>query len=434
MKNYFVKLQLLFYNPIIIYLILMISISFIAINSAIPLTKINYPRILNPNFGIKQIIFIGIGVFIVIAIVVIGSDRIRALRWWIYFFWMIPLIGLFINKYLFSVKYAIERNGAHSWYEIGSNTIQPSEFMKIGIVLVVADIIQKHNERYPHLNRTFKTDFYLLVKIMMAILPPTLLIFLQPDSGITMIILFFIALMIFASGIQWRYVLTIGGICLVLITIFILLVTTFPEFLSETLKIDSYKLSRFYGWFSPFETMKTHGHQLAKGLLAIGSGGLTGNGFQSSRVYFPEAHTDFIFAVIGMDFGLIGTLITVTLCALFDIEILNTATLNRGHYNSYVCIGIFGMLFFQQIQNIGMTIGLLPITGITLPFISYGGSSSLSYMILFGLVLSAYLEGLKIEHKEVDFHERTLYLKTKVYLKDNTIYSKNEIKNSKSKQ
>lgn len=423
MKNYFGKFKLLFYNPIIIYLILMILMGFIAINSAIPLTRINYPELLNPKFGIKQLVFIGIGGFVAIVILMIGSDRIRALRWWIYGFWMIPLIGLFIHQYLFKIPFAIDRNGAYSWYEFRGYTIQPSEFMKIGLVLVVADIIQTHNEHYPHLSRTYKTDFYLLVKIMMALLPPALLILSQPDSGITMIILFFIALMILASGIQWRYILTIGGISLLLMTIFILLVTIFPEFLTDVLKIKGYKLGRFYGWFDPFGTIQTHGNQLAKGLLAIGSGGLIGNGFQSLRVYFPEAHTDFIFAVIGMDFGLIGTLMTVTLCVLFDFEILNIAALNRGHYNSYVCIGIFGMLFFQQIQNIGMTIGLLPITGITLPFISYGGSSSLSYMILFGLVLSSYLEGLKINHKEVDYHEHTLYLKTRAYLKDNTKYN-----------
>ena len=172
MKEYFGKFKLLFYNPIIVYLILMILIGFIAINSAIPLTKVNYPKLLNPNFGIKQLLFIGIGVFIIIAILMIGSDRIRALRWWIYGFWMLPLIGLFIHQYLFEIPFAIDRNGAYSWYEFGGNTIQPSEFMKIGLVLVVADIIQRHNEYYPHLSRTYKTDFYLLVKIMMVVLPP----------------------------------------------------------------------------------------------------------------------------------------------------------------------------------------------------------------------------------------------------------------------
>ncbi|WP_338507245.1 FtsW/RodA/SpoVE family cell cycle protein [Turicibacter sp. KK003] len=421
MRNILNKFKVLFYNPIIVYLILIIGIGVVAIQSASPLFKINYAAT-HDNNAFKQLLFIGIGAVIAVFIIIIGIERIRALRWWIYGFWMIPLLGLFAYKKLhLPIPFVKDLNGAVSWYELpgGLGTIQPSEFMKIGLVLVVADIIQRHNERYPHIRRTFKTDLNLLMKIMAAIFPPSILIFIQPDSGVTMIILFFIAIMIFSSGIQWRYILTVGGIVIVLIATFILLVGVFPEFLTGTLGIDAYKLSRFFGWFDPFGTMDKDGMQLAKGLLAIGSGNLIGNGFQSAHVYFPEAHTDFIFAVIGMDFGLIGTLITITLCGLFDYEILNTATLNRGHYNSYVCIGIFGMLFFQQIQNIGMTIGLLPITGITLPFISYGGSSSLSYMILFGIVLASYIEGIKIKHNEVDYHERTLYLKTKAYIKDN---------------
>ena len=411
-RNILNKFKVLFNNPIIVYLILIIGIGVVAIQSASPLFKINYAAT-HDNNAFKQLLFIGIGAVIAVFIIIIGIERIRALRWWIYGFWMIPLLGLFAYKKLhLPIPFVKDLNGAVSWYELpgGLGTIQPSEFMKIGLVLVVADIIQRHNERYPHIRRTFKTDLNLLMKIMAAIFPPSILIFIQPDSGVTMIILFFIAIMIFSSGIQWRYILTVGGIVIVLIATFILLVGVFPEFLTGTLGIDAYKLSRFFGWFDPFGTMDKDGMQLAKGLLAIGSGNLIGNGFQSAHVYFPEAHTDFIFAVIGMDFGLIGTLITITLCGLFDYEILNTATLNRGHYNSYVCIGIFGMLFFQQIQNIGMTIGLLPITGITLPFISYGGSSSLSYMILFGIVLASYIEGIKIKHNEVDYHERTLSL------------------------
>lgn len=420
LRTIFNNLRILLYNPIIVYLILIIGIGLVAIESAVPLTKINYPAI-TINYASRQLLFISLGAIVALFVVIIGSDRIRALRWWIYGFWMIPLIGLFAYKHLhIPIPFVKELNGAVSWFELpGIGTIQPSEFMKIGLVLVVADIIQSHNEHYPHLSRNFKTDFRLLCKIMLAVLPPAILIFIQPDSGVTMIVLFFIALMIFASGIQWRYILTVGGLAIALITLFIVLVGIFPDFLTDTLGVAPYKLNRFFGWFDPFGTMGSEGMQLAKGLLAIGSGNLVGNGFQSSTVYFPEAHTDFIFAVIGMDFGLIGTLITVILCGLFDYEILNTATLNRGHYNSYVCIGIFGMLFFQQIQNIGMTIGLLPITGVTLPFISSGGSSSISYMILFGLVLASYIEGIRIKHNEVDFHERTLYLKTKAYIKDN---------------
>ncbi|MTM60631.1 FtsW/RodA/SpoVE family cell cycle protein, partial [Turicibacter sanguinis] len=409
---------ILFYNPIIVYLLLIIGISLVAITSSAPLTEIQYGA---SDYAMRQGLFYGIGFILTFIIIIIGTDRIRALRWWLYGFVMILLFGLFIHeKGIMNVPFAKNINGATCWYILpGIGTLQPSEFMKIALALVVADIIQKHNEFYPHLKRTVKTDFLLLLKIGAAIVPPAFLIFEQPDSGVTMIILFFVALMIFSSGIKWRYIFIVGSIAMVGITIFILAVGVFPDFLTNVLGIQAYKLSRFFGWFDPFGTIQGAGNQLAKGLLAIGSGHLIGNGFQSLTTYFPEAHTDFIFAVIGMDFGLIGTLITVILCGLFDFEILNTATLNRGHYNSYLCVGIFGMLFFQQIQNIGMTIGMLPITGVTLPFISYGGSSLLSYMILFGLILSSHIEGMKLKHSEVDYHERTLYLKTKAYIKDN---------------
>ena len=418
MKDILNKFKILFYNPIIVYLLLIIGISLVAITSSAPLTEIQYGA---SDYAMRQGLFYGIGFILTFIIIIIGTDRIRALRWWLYGFVMILLFGLFIHeKGIMNVPFAKNINGATCWYILpGIGTLQPSEFMKIALALVVADIIQKHNEFYPHLKRTVKTDFLLLLKIGAAIVPPAFLIFEQPDSGVTMIILFFVALMIFSSGIKWRYIFIVGSIAMVGITIFILAVGVFPDFLTNVLGIQAYKLSRFFGWFDPFGTIQGAGNQLAKGLLAIGSGHLIGNGFQSLTTYFPEAHTDFIFAVIGMDFGLIGTLITVILCGLFDFEILNTATLNRGHYNSYLCVGIFGMLFFQQIQNIGMTIGMLPITGVTLPFISYGGSSLLSYMILFSLILSSHIEGMKLKHSEVDYHERTLYLKTKAYIKDN---------------
>ncbi|HAX74042.1 MAG TPA: FtsW/RodA/SpoVE family cell cycle protein [Firmicutes bacterium] len=411
------KFKILLYNPIIVYLFLLIGISLLAISSSIPLTGIQYD---NPeSFVFKQIMFYGLGFICTIGVVIMGNDRIRAMRWWIYGFCMIPLFGLVIHKYTpINIPFAHEVNGATAWYLIkGIGTIQPAEFMKIAILLVVADIIQNHNEVFLHQNRNVRTDFILLLKIMAAILPPSLLIFIQPDSGIVLIILAFVAFMIFASGIKWRYIFSVAGILVVVVSVFITLVAYAPDFLMNTLGVAPYKLSRFMGWFDPFGTIQQQGHQLALGLLAIGSGNLVGNGFQSGLQFFPEPHTDFIFAVIGMDFGLIGTVATVVTCLLFDYEILNVAVLNRNHYSSYVCIGIFGMLLFQQIQNIGMTIGLLPITGVTLPFISYGGSSSLSYMILFGLVLSGYIEGIKIKHQEVDYYEHTLYLKTKAYIK-----------------
>ncbi len=417
MKNVFSPFKLLLYNPIIVYLILIILMSLVSISSSIPLVGVQYP---NPeSYVFRQILFYGLGTVVAFFTVLIGNERIRSLRWWIYGFVMIFLAGLTFSKYITKLPFAHEVNGAFGWYQLpGIGTIQPAEFMKIALVLVVADIIQKHNQQVPHAIRSVRSDFTLLLKIMAATAPPCILILSQPDSGMTMIMLFFVAFMIFTSGIKWRYILSVLSVVLVGIGGFILLVTAAPDFLMNTLGVQPYQLSRFYGWFDPFGTIQGQGYQLVNGLVAIGSGHLFGNGFQSMTHYFPEAHTDFIFAVIGMDFGLLGSLTIVGLCLLFDYEILNIGTMNRGHYNSYVCVGIFGMLFFQQIQNIGMTIGLLPITGITLPFVSYGGSSSLSYMILFALILNSYVEGSRLKHSEVDYHERTLYLKTKPYIKD----------------
>ncbi len=418
MKDLFSQFKLLLYNPIIVYLILIILISLTAITSSIPIVEAQYGAGTGMSFVIKQVLFYGIGVFVAAFVILIGNERIRSLRWWIYGIVMIALFGLFLKKQGFPIPLAKEINGAVGWYELpGIGTIQPAEFMKIALVLVCGDIIQTHNERTPHDLRNFKTDFMLLLKIGAAIAPPCVLIMAQPDSGMTMIMLFFVAFMIFASGIKWRYIFVVGGLVIGGVGSFMLIFTQAPEIL-ERLGVQAYQLSRFYGWLDPFGTIQNQGHQLANGLVAIGSGNLIGNGFQSMTHYFPEAHTDFIFAVIGMDFGLLGTLAIIGLCLLYDYEILNIATMNRNHYNSYLCIGIFGMLFFQQIQNIGMTVGLLPITGITLPFVSYGGSSSLSYMILFALVLSAYIDGSSLKHSEVDYYERTLYLKTKPYLKD----------------
>ena len=417
MDNLLTQLKLLRFTPIIVYLILIILISLLAISSAIPLIDMQYP---NPeSYVIRQIIFYTLGTLVAFFVVLIGNERMRALRWWIYGFVLIFLLGLILKKMGLPIPLAKEVNGTYGWYELpGIGTIQPAEFMKIAIVLVVSDIIQRHNELHPHHLRTFKTDFNLLLKIILAIAPPTALILAQTDSGITMIILFFVALMIFASGIKWRYIVSVLLVIVIGGGGFLILVSSNPEFLINNLGVQPYQLSRFYGWFDPFGNIQGLGYQLVNGLVAIGSGNLIGNGFQSMTHYFPEAHTDFIFAVIGMDFGLLGTSLVVGLCLLFDFEILNVATLNRNFFNSYVCVGIFGMLFFQQFQNIGMTIGLLPITGITLPLISYGGSSSISYMILFALVLNGFIEGSQIKHSEIDYHEKTLYLKTKPYLKE----------------
>ena len=143
-----------------------------------------------------------------------------------------------------------------------------------------------------------------------------------------------------------------------------------------------YRLERIFNWKSG------SGLQLENALAAIGSGGLFGHGFNNTPIYFPESSTDFIFAVYASNFGFIGVLLLLFIIIYLDINIILIAKRRIIDTNKYILAGIVGMLVFQQIQNIGMTIGILPITGITLPFVSYGGSSLLSYMIIVGIILN----------------------------------------------
>ena len=140
------------------------------------------------------------------------------------------------------------------------------------------------------------------------------------------------------------------------------------------------------------------GFQLQNGLVSIGSSGFLGHGFKNTPLYFPEPQTDFIFAVYASNFGFIGTILLLSLILFFDIKLIIIAKKNKSNINKYVITGIIGMLIYQQFQNIGMTFGLMPITGITLPFISYGGSSLLSYMIMAGIIFNISNEQLRYKN------------------------------------
>ena len=149
-----------------------------------------------------------------------------------------------------------------------------------------------------------------------------------------------------------------------------------------------YKMKRITSWLNPESDIAGDGMQLYTALLVIGSAGLSGHGMQQLLVHIPEAQTDFIFAVAGQSWGLIGTIAIVGLCIMLDLYIARITYQSKNMYEKYFILGILGMLLYQQIQNIGMIIGLLPITGITLPLISYGGSSLLSYFAAFGIIMN----------------------------------------------
>ena len=409
MKDKLKSLTAVFYTPVLIYFVFFVLISLIAISSSIPLARVQNPT---GNFVFRQIIFFGIGIFVAFLVMLFEVKRVRFLRWILY----LIFLGLLILIFLYGgpgSDLMPEINGATRWINLSNFQIQPSEFMRIALILVIADIIQKHNEKFLHENRTFKSDLWLIFKALIVIVVPSALIFRQPDSGITILILVTTAFMLITAGIKWTYILIVGGGAVFAASTFVTLVVYNPEALINTGFIEPYQLNRIYGWLDPFATISHQGRHLAYGLQAMGSGGIFGHGFRSNAVFFPEPHTDFIFAVIGMDFGMIGSTIVIGLSLLFNFSLLNIAVLNRDHYNSHVCVGIFASLMAQQFWNIGMTLGILPITGVTLPFISHGGSSVLASMIMLGLVLASHVEGLTIKRNTTVFREHISFLEGK---------------------
>ncbi|MCL2559655.1 MAG: FtsW/RodA/SpoVE family cell cycle protein [Turicibacter sp.] len=410
MKERLSKFSAIFYTPILIYFVLFVAISLVAIASATPLAWIQYQE--ERNYMIRQAVFFVIGGVAMISVLFFGMKRLRFIRWSLYGIFLIMLLLILAWNRLpgFQPAWIVNINGATRWIDLEFMQIQPSEFMRISLILVLADIIQKHNEKTPHEQRTFKTDFWLILKALLVVLVPAGLIFEQPDSGITILILITLSFMLLASGIKWTYIVVVATIGIAFTYTFLTLAQYYPDMLLESGLIEPYQLQRFLGWFDPFGSISGYGRHLAFGLIGMGSGGIFGNGFQSTAAFFPEAHTDYIFAVIGMDFGMIASMFVIIICLLFNFTILNTAVLNRGHYNSHVCVGIFTSLMAQQFWNIGMTLGIIPISGVTLPFISHGGSSVLASMIMLGIVLSSHVEGKELSHSETTFREDILFL------------------------
>lgn len=367
---------------LIIILLLLAAISVVSIYMAGPL--INAAD--SFNLVIRQIIWYGIGFTTVFILIKLGTDRLFSVAYPIYWILMGFLSLLVLARFqIINTSLMPEINGSYAWFQfpfIGS--FQPSEFMKIILVIISADIINKHNTEKTE--NSFSTDISLIVKLALYALPALILNILQPDSGIPIIIIISLATMFFLSGVRREWFIIIISFVFVLFFGIIYLYYNHNDLLI-TLMGGGYRLDRFYGWLD-FEQFPDHqGFQLYQSLLSVGTAGLTGHPLRTVVSLIPEAQTDFIFAIISQNFGFIGGVSVIVLSFLLDIKLLLVTINSSLNKERYMMMGIVGMLMFQHFQNIGMILGLLPITGITLPFISYGGSSLISYMIPISVVL-----------------------------------------------
>ena len=361
---------------IIIPIFLMAIISVVTIYSAMSYTS---PTL--GNLALKQFIWYLVGCVLVFILIKLKNEYLYRHTWFLYILGNLLLLGLLF--------FAEPVNNSRCWYIIpGVGSIQPSEFMKIFIMLTLATMI--HNFRNDYDSPTVKEEFIFILKTLGIVLIPSVLTFLEPDTGSVIIYFIIYISMMFASGIR------IGWFIMAISVVWVILGTTlFLYFREEDLFIKIFGTSIFYRLDRLFDWRAGSGLQLENAMAAIGSAGLFGHGFNKTPVYFPESATDFIFAVFASNFGLVGVILLLAIIIFFDVSIILLTRRKIVDTDKYVLAGIIGMLLFQQIQNIGMTVGLLPITGITLPFISYGGSSLLSYMLLAGVLINISMEKAK---------------------------------------
>ncbi|MEA5018452.1 MAG: FtsW/RodA/SpoVE family cell cycle protein [Erysipelotrichaceae bacterium] len=373
-------------KTLLFVLLLLFAFNLLAVYSSIPLTVGGNMTILY-----KQAVWILLGLGFLVFLLVFGIDRLFTganVFYWILLFLLCLLI---LDKYV-NLPLIRPVSGTRAWFHFGSlASFQPSEFMKIILIIQVANIVDNHNNN--KVDDSVFNDIKLFIKVLAYAVPPLLLIIAQPDTGLPLIIVVSLSVLVMVSGIRkfwiWIYLLVVvAGFSTV-----IYLFYENPSLLARILG-DSYKLNRFYGWLQTESYISSYGNQLYQALLGIGSAGWTGHGFQATLVYFAEPQNDFIFAVIGKNFGFIGSAVVIIVNAVFDLKLLSIAMKFEKQREKLMVIGLLGMLVFQQVENMGMITGLLPITGITLPFISSGGSSLLSYMIPLAIIFQMSSENI----------------------------------------
>lgn len=336
------------------------------------------------NFALKQGINYAIGFVLLILVANLDVDQIKRLAWPAYIVLFFSIIVL-----RFSPK-SIAPNilGAKRWFNIPViGSIQPSEYFKIALIILVASIISKHNTI--NVNRTVKTDLKLIGKIILVAIPPSLFVYQQPDTG--MVFLYFIAIasMLYLSGIKRSLVAVFVIVPAIIGGILVYLYFYQPDVIFKDLVplLKPHQQERIVGWLDPSGN-SDQAYQTQKSLLAVGSGQMLGKGYMKGNVYIPEKHTDFIFSTVAEEGGFLFASFVILLFLLLIFRIIRIGHISDTDFGTYICAGIAFSMTVQIFQNIGMVVGVMPVKGISLPFLTYGGSSLFSNMILMGIVIS----------------------------------------------
>jgi rod shape determining protein RodA len=329
----------------------------------------------DPNYYMhRQIAYAGVGLVLMYLLSRFDYSRLRE--------WRFALYGLMIVSILLVYAMGVSARGSRRAIELGFFNFQASELGKVLLVVALSGFVI---ERVRRLNEPETTS-----RIMLLAVVPAMLVIAQPDLGSGFVYLAIALAVLFVAGTKWTHFAALAGLGALALTIVLLVAPTLGV---EVIK--PYQKDRLTAFLNPTDDPRKEGYQINQSLTAIGSGGKTGRVDEATQTrldFLPEHHTDFIFSVVGEEFGFVGAALVLSLFALLIWRALKILTMSKNFYGAIVAGGITAMLMFQVFVNVGMTIGIMPITGIPLPLVSYGGSSVLTTLMAIGLLQSIHAQ------------------------------------------
>ncbi|MDD5361004.1 MAG: rod shape-determining protein RodA [Ignavibacteria bacterium] len=370
----------------------------------------------NADFYLKQMTFAIAGLVMVIVVSYLPPRYISSLSYYAY--------GVSIVLLILVLLFGRTINGNKCWFYIAGFGIQPSEFAKVATVMAVSNFFYKGDEENPKI----KPMQIMIATLMVAV--PAVLIKLEHDTGTTLVMLSFLIPMFFFAGVSPFLLVAIitpiiaailafiniyyfySFLALLLIALFyfkrhyiitggVMVMNVLAGYSVKFMysKLQPYQQNRIMAVFDPTSDPLGSGYNVIQSKVAIGSGGLFGKGFlqgsQTQLRFIPEQWTDFIYCMIGEEFGLIGAGVVILLFAIIIFRLLNNAYLSRNRYLMLACVGFASLFFFHMFINVGMTIGITPVIGIPLPLVSNGVSSLLSFLLMVGIGMNTY------RHKDI---------------------------------
>lgn len=370
----------------------------------------DYPQNIWPILG-QQLAWIVLGIIISFVVMFFNTKFLWQSTPYLYALGLV----LMVLPLVFYNPNLVAATGAKNWVSIGGVTLfQPSEFMKISYILILARVIVQFTQKHKEKERTIALDFHLILWMIIFTLPVLVLLALQSDLGTALVFVAIFAGLVLLSGVSWKIIIPIFATVVSGIAGFLaIFITKDGRAFMHQIGMPTYQINRILAWLNPFDYAQTTTYQQAQGQIAIGSGGLFGQGFNVSNLLIPVRESDMIFTVIAEDFGFIGSVLVITLYLLLIYRMLKITLKSNNQFYTYISTGFIMMLLFHIFENIGAVTGLLPLTGIPLPFISQGGSAIISNLIGVGLLLSMSYQTHLAEEKS----GKTRFKRKKVVLK-----------------